>query len=69
MNHDGNEGRAWRDCSSVISSDAFIPFNVISLKGKTNPQDAAEKLNGLFSAYQPTILLLPSQSLLPLNLA
>lgn len=28
-----------RDCSSVISSDAFIPFSVISLKRATDVKD------------------------------
>jgi hypothetical protein len=52
------------DCSSVISSEAFMPLSVINL-----PQHHAMKIGRTDMAYQLTIRLLPSQSLLPLNLA
>lgn len=53
------------DCSSVISSDAFIPFSVISLRDRHDV--VSEELER--ESYQLTIFPRPSQSLLPLNRA
>ncbi len=58
-------GRTCLDCSSVISSDAFIAFSVMSLHTYQQCCTSAD----LTSTHHPTILLRPSQSLLPLKRA
>ena len=60
--------RTCRVCSSVISSDAFIPFRVISLANRVRLSYRIG-IRVIVVAYQLTIRLRPSQSLLPLNRA